>query len=234
MPKKRKTNKQSAKPRILILCEGEKTEPCYFKRLRADRRYNALSSVEVVVFDEPANTARELVQSAIKHKKGAEREKDPYAEIWVAVDKDGYTKHPEAFDQAVANNIFMAFSSVCFEYWFLLHFTAARKALAKCDDLIEHLRKHYLAEYAKRGDYYETLRQDTKTAINHARQTRITCPDFQRGEKPYNINPFTNVDVLVERLIRFEELKDCNGKYMKLCIEPGMLLPVSLNPTRLH
>ena len=136
MPKKRQTNKRKIKDRILILCEGEKTEPNYFNGLKRDKfRSNRLSALRIEIYDYGSNTAKELVKQAKSLKDDAKREKNPYDKIWVVFDRDGYTKHPQALDQASANGIRVAFSSISFEFWFLLHFTYTTRQFEKADDV---------------------------------------------------------------------------------------------------
>ncbi len=228
MPRKRKTDTRWLKPRILILCEGEKTEPLYFKGLRADPGYSGLASVEIVVQDEEKNTARELVERAIELRTEANKERNPYAEVWVVVDRDGYTLHAQAFDQAAANTIFIAFSSICFEYWLVLHFKETTRAFAKCNDCIAYLKRNCLPGYEKRRDVYARLKDNIPQAIDRARRCRTTSPDVRNGVQPYQLNPFTNVDVLVRRLIHFDRLKDAQGRYRVLKMERGRPAPLGL------
>ena len=123
MPKKRLTNKRKPNKRILILCEGKETEPNYFKGLKQDTYHrNKLAALRIELYDSGKNTGKELVVEAKYLKKTANAEKNPYDAIWIVIDRDGYTKHPQTFDQANANKINIAFSSISFEFWFLLHF----------------------------------------------------------------------------------------------------------------
>jgi len=221
MPKPRKQNARKTNPRILILCEGKETEPNYFNGLKADKSYHFLSSVDVVVYDTNKNTAKELVKEAITLIKEAKREKNPIFETWVVVDRDGYTKHPHAFDQAAANDVCIAFSSISFEYWLLLHFEYTTKAFRDCDQLIKHLKdKRFLPGYGKSSDIYAAVKVNTDTAIEHARQLRKNCPDLSPSAKPFDIDPYTNVDILVSRLIHIDTLKDDKGNFRKIFCKP--------------
>ena len=143
MPKKRNANKRKLNKRILILCEGKQTEPDYFRGLKHDKmRRNRLAALRIEIFDTEKTTGKELISEAKRLKKIAERERNPYDEIWVVFDRDGYTKHPQTFDQAYSNKIEIAFSSISFEFWFLLHFEYSTKAFEKADSLISYLKKH--------------------------------------------------------------------------------------------
>ena len=187
--------------RILILCEGEKTEPTYFNSIKSDKmRSNRLSGVRIIIHHTKKNTARELVDEAISLKREAERDKNPYDAIWVAVDKDGYTKHPESFDRARARHINIAFSSVCFEYWILLHFEYTTAAFANCDAVINRLRNH-IADYEKNENYYDILRPNTETAITRSDQVKVHWETVGNGQI-WTLNPYTNVGDLVRVLIQ--------------------------------
>ena len=159
MPKKRNANKRKLNKRILILCEGKQTEPDYFRGLKHDKmRRNRLAALRIEIFDTEKTTGKELISEAKRLKKIAERERNPYNEIWVVFDRDGYTKHPQTLDQAYSNKIEIAFSSISFEFWFLLHFEYSTKAFEKADSLISYLKKH-LPDYSKCDDNYEIQRK---------------------------------------------------------------------------
>ncbi|MGE4539287.1 MAG: RloB family protein [Desulfovibrio sp.] len=216
MPKPRVQTKRKPKPRILILCEGEKTEPLYFKALKGDPAYKNLSSIDIIVSDTKPNTAKELVNLAIKLKKEASKQDNPLFEIWVIIDKDGYTKHAEAFDLALKNTINIAFSSICFEYWILLHFLYTTKQFANCDEVINFLSKNGVPNYKKNLNIYDLIKTKKCSAIAHAKKLRGALPDLHTGTLPYKLNPYTNIDALVCRLIHFGELRDRHNNYIKI------------------
>jgi hypothetical protein len=209
MPKKRQKNKRLPNKRILILCEGGKTEPNYFNGLKRDKsRSNRLSALRIEVYDSKKNTGKELVAEAKYLKKDAIREKNPYDDIWVVIDKDGYTKHPQAFDQARANAINISFSSISFEFWFLLHHTYTTKSFEKADELIKFLKKkQYMENYEKNDDNYSKLKDKIEKAIINAKKIRKFwkidgdhIENIQR-QKIYELNPYTDVDILVAKLL---------------------------------
>lgn len=204
MPRKRIINKKEPKNRILILCEGEKTEPTYFKGLKSDLHFrNKLSALRIVVYPSSYNTGKELIEDAEQLKKKAEKEQNTYDAVWVVLDKDGYTKHPETFTKAEATGINIAFSSISFEFWFLLHFEYTTKAFYKSDELIRYIKqKKYIPNYHKSDDNYPFLREFTLTAINNAKKLRENIQfEFDHGKKIYELNPYTDVDVLVDMLL---------------------------------
>lgn len=98
------------KPTILIVCEGENTEPSYFKQFRLTSAtiksigegYNTISLV---------NRAREL------------SENNKYDQVWCVFDKDDFDNidFNNAIVMAEANQFGVAYSNQSFEYWIILH-----------------------------------------------------------------------------------------------------------------
>jgi len=194
------TQTRSVKKRFLILCEGGKTEPGYFNAIRNDKMHsNALSALRIVVHDTKYNTAKELVAEAIGKIKEAKKEKNPFDEVWIVVDRDGYTKHPESFDRARANGIHIAFSSTCFEFWTLLHFEYTSRSFNNCDDVIRRLKQH-LPDYEKSVDYYPVLKRYTEQAIQRSEQIVAHWSEVGDG-RIWTYNPYSDVGFLVKRLL---------------------------------
>src|SRR5580698_4592251 len=103
MRPRREDKNRSVNERILILCEGGKTEPNYFNGIKRDKAIsNRLAALRIHVHHTKKNTAKELIAEAVELIKEAKEEKNPYNSSWIIVDRDGYTKHPEAFDRARA------------------------------------------------------------------------------------------------------------------------------------
>lgn len=99
------------KPTILIVCEGENTEPSYFSQFR-------LSTATIKPIGEGYNTIS-LVNRAAELAK----EKD-YEQVWCVFDKDDFdvTDFNNAIVTAEAQKFGVAYSNQAFEYWIILHF----------------------------------------------------------------------------------------------------------------
>jgi len=204
--KARKLDKRKVKERILIICEGEKTEPIYFNGIKNEKRVNNhLAALKIELHDSKINTGKQLVELAKELKKAAQKELNPYDEVWVVFDKDGYTKHPETFNQAKDNGIKVAFSSVSFEYWFLLHLVQTTKQFKKADDLIKELKTRGYHNYDKNLDHYEFLKLFTDKAINNAQWLREQLESTNdKDYKCYECDAYTDVDILVEYLLNLK------------------------------
>lgn len=192
MPKKRKKNTQKLNALISILCEGEKTEVLYFRALIKDQLG---SFAQVKVVDTTPNTHLELVTEACKYKKNAATTRD---QVWVVVDKDGYTKHAEAFDKAESNDIRIAFSSIAFEFWFLLHYEYTTRFYVKSEAIISDLKhKHKLCYSKNDRTIYEKIKHLMANAKNNANKLRKSQEADYPGTPLWKLDAFTNVDELI-------------------------------------
>lgn len=107
----RKRPSKLEKPTILIVCEGQNTEPSYFRQFK-------LSSATIKSIGEGFNTVS-LVYRTIE----LSMEKK-YEQVWCVFDKDDFadTDFNNAISIAEAHNFGVAYSNQAFEYWIILHF----------------------------------------------------------------------------------------------------------------
>ena len=180
--------------RILIVCEGEKTEPNYFRALR---RKLQLHLVEVEI-KEKAGPPISLVTTAEKivnsHKTG-----DKFDEVWCVLDREGKHLNPtftEALQQAQRLTYKLAVSNPAFEFWYVLHFETTTRIFANGEEVKTYLRKH-IPEYEEKMAVWSLLEEKTATAIENSKQLLKTHP-CKEDDFP---NPSTYVHVLVEELI---------------------------------
>lgn len=196
--RKRKTNTS-----IFIACEGSKTEPIYFEAINEDIEDEG----DIVVTIYPDQNVENPKTDAIGLVEEAQSRMDDFDEVWVVIDKDGYTQHKEAFELAATpidgKIVNIAFSSISFEHWILLHFEKNSNAFTKSADVIQYLiDNNFFTAYQKNINIYSSLKNKTETAIENAawlrRQQESTLT--VNGNLIFNINPITNVDKLVKRL----------------------------------
>ncbi|MFG3380630.1 MULTISPECIES: RloB family protein [unclassified Streptomyces] len=185
--------------RVLIYCEGERTEDQYFRGLKTDLR-----GVPVQVELGPAHgVPTQLVRSAIKHKERAGTSRadrsTPYDEVWCVMDVEAPAAHPDlesALGTAHRNGIRVALSNPCFELWVLLHFRDVRghRTSLEAQRLLEGLDACGYRADRKHIDY-PALRSAHDRACARARSLR-------EGAGPaHRTNPWTDVDVLVDGLL---------------------------------
>jgi hypothetical protein len=180
--------------RFLIVCEGEKTEPNYFREFPDNPEvYDRID-----IYGTGYNTIS-LVNEAIRLKEEARNRKKPYIEVWCVFDKDDFSD--EQFKKAIMlaeqNQIKCAYSIEAFELWYLLHFHFYDAALSRKQykkKLTELLKKNY-----RKNDeaMYKILQNRQYSAICNAQKLYIIQYKRPLAEQ----NPITTIFRLVERLI---------------------------------
>ena len=184
--RQRKANSKKPKQKVLIVCEGARTEPSYFKSFRV------LQDCEIV--GAGSNTIS-VIEHALK-----KMEKEKYREVWCVFDRDSFPKSrvKTALQMAAQNKIKTAFSNESFELWYVLHFeyldTQITRA-AYCKKLTNLLHQKYEKNDAS---MYRLLLDKQRTAIANAKKLegRMLPP----GTCNVDSYPYTTVYKLVERL----------------------------------
>ena len=199
---KRKVATRRVHLNYLIVCEGEQTEPNYFKAL-VDGRNSRVLSVDVLGMGE--STCR-LVRTAME-----ERDKSPieYDRVWAVFDKDDFIDFNEAIDLAHSNNINAAWSNESFELWYYLHFQYLDTPITRAQ-YIEALNR----EIRKFESEYSYAKNDKATfailcqygnldmAIRHAQRLE----SFYHDTNYANHKPCTKVHHLVMELLNPEKV----------------------------
>ena len=183
---------------FLIVCEGEKTEPNYFKKFKG-KFGNVIFEIDCE--GKGYNTLR-VVEEAIKI-----RDKNlKYNRVWAVFDKDSFPENDfnSAIQKARANNIGCAWSNEAFELWYLLHFQYRNTSMSREDykKAIENEINKQTSGfiYTKNStEMYEILLKygNQMQAIKNAEKL-----SQQYGNQNFaNHNPRTQVYELVRQLI---------------------------------
>jgi len=180
--------------RLLIVCEGEKTEPNYFRKF--PEKPEVFDSIDI--HGTGYNTVS-LVNEAIRLKNEAEKRKEPYIEVWCVFDKDDFPieQFKNAIILARKNQIKCAYSNEAFEIWYMLHFNFYDSALSRKqyeEKLTELLGKKY---NKNDEEMYSLLQKHQKIAIKNAGKLYTLQHERPLSEQ----NPITTVHWLVERLL---------------------------------
>lgn len=247
---------------ILIVCEGEGTEPDYFKEIRD---ILLLNEVNVAIEIKP-RPKEKFKKEKFKLRKGAVKreirkpeivlpiseiedkyiaqptryvreaqiglEDNTYDEVWAIFDKDGHPKHKEAFELADVNvggkKVNIAFNSIAFEYWILLHFESNSIAFVKsmCREVKEPLNcgsnnhqndcqgancvcgrivtQNFLDyEAGKKSFNFKKFHPNVNSAIERAILLRKS---YIGNTNPiYKLNPYTDTDRLVYKLLHLDK-----------------------------
>lgn len=201
--KRRKAKRRKSKKRILILCEG-KTEKNYFLAIKQDPEYKqALSAVSPEVVAAGSPTQMEVVNEAIKRKAKEKKSGNPYGEVWVVFDHDNHKLRRDAYDKGLKSGFRIAFSSICFEQWYLLHFKKSGKSYSTPDDLIRALKKEYLNYVKAKQNDFANLKGNLEIAFENVLWLRKQS--VMEEKHITDLNPWTDVDVLVRELIEIEK-----------------------------
>ena len=131
---------------ILIVTEGEKTEPLYFQELINDYKLNSAN----IVVDGTSNSSP---TSVLKHAKKLEKKaKDkglPHDKVFCVFDKDSHACYEQTLNRINSMRGFYCIKSVpCFEYWFILHYVYSTASIINTgnnscgDNAIKTLKKH--------------------------------------------------------------------------------------------
>lgn len=183
-------------PLILVVCEGEVTEPRYIDAFRLEHGANTVR----VHVESPGGDPRALVEKAIRLRneagRRAVRERDEnlaYDEVWCVFDVDEHARFAEARELAASGRVNVAVSNPCFELWLLLHF-ADRSAHVTTAQVSKLLRGH-LPGYQKHVRF-EDVRHGYENAVRRGQALD------QRHEKlgAEGGNPSTGVYHLTERI----------------------------------
>lgn len=184
---------------MLIVCEGEVTEPEYLRTFRAAQGAQTVRiRVEAPGGDPQALVRRAVVlrDEAAADALRAQDENFRFDEVWCVFDVDEHARLQEAVRVAAAEDIRLAVSNPCFELWLLLHF-ADHGSHAERKRIRDHLRKH-LPAYGKHVRF-EPLSGGYEAAVKRAAELdrRHEAAGTQGG------NPSTGVYRLTERIRQF-------------------------------
>jgi RloB-like protein len=184
-------------PRILIVCEGTRTEPGYFKELRHTER------IPIELEISPGGEPKTLVERAVELKNIAEKEPKSrrdenllYDDVWCVFDIDEHPAVPDAKQQARDNGIELAISNPCFELWIVLHFRDQRAHIDRA--VVQRDCAKYLPDYEKAVPFAK-LHPNYEGAVKRA----LDLDAWQQTRGGEGSNPSTGVHKLTEKIKSF-------------------------------
>jgi hypothetical protein len=201
----RPTPHLSPKPFILIVCEGQNTEPSYFRQFR-------LSSADIAPIGVGYNTVS-LVEKA-----EALSKKKHYDQIWCVFDKDAFSEanFNNAIQKAESLGFGVAYSNQAFEYWLLLHFDdhqGGKMDRKLYNERINRLIAPFRVTYDGNGsktvssDFFDLLDgKDAKTGkkrVDLAKQRAKRNLHQHGGHNPAQEESSTTVFRLVEEILKY-------------------------------
>ena len=183
--------KRESYDRVLIVCEGKRTECLYFLEL-ADHYRLSMANIVVVGSGSDPHT---VVRKAKRLRQQEKQQGEQYDTVYCVFDHDEHTTFDDASNDAKTNDLKLARSWPCFEFWLLLHFGYSRSPYTKaggrspCDNCIRDLRVH-LPGYEKAApgmfqgleDRLEDAKRRAKRAIADAKTTGERNPSTEAHE----------------------------------------------------
>ena len=200
---RREEAKKAPYDRVLIVCEGEKTEPNYLEEIRDAYRLNT-ANIDICGEEcgsDPLSVVNHAIEKYMKDK--------GYDRVYCVIDRDKHTNFNAAMDKLRSTTLgkdvkFKAAVSIpCFEFWLLLHFGytthqfCAPGNASNCDLVLRELRKKGRIPGYDKGaqNIYALTKAKLSDAIGYAKQLQKHNQDTDTN------NPSTNIHELIEYLI---------------------------------
>jgi hypothetical protein len=208
---KRRAAFRQERDRVLIVTEGSKTEPDYFRRLIEELR---LTTAKVVIVGDGGSAPISVVEDAIKWLS----QDDDFEQVYCVFDRDRHVSYDQALQtlnglagsKGFKAKVVLAIPSVpCFELWCLLHVSDSRKPYEAAATggspgqslLADLCKKDEFINYEKSGcdAFFETIKPLRETAIQRAESFLEAAKS--EGAREYFENPSTRVHLIVKGLL---------------------------------
>ncbi len=190
---------------FLIICEGQNTEPGYFKSIPVGN-----ADVETYGLGQSKTALVKYVLELLKADKNSNNR-----EVWVVFDmdikEDQHSQQKEDYNRAIdlakANSINVGYSNDSFELWFLLHYQYLDSQLNR-RQYFEKLSQYWQCNYEKEGKtdsfcrkIYNRLEDDERADQLKASERAEKLLNMQSSLPYSDQNPCTTVFKLIRELI---------------------------------
>jgi len=189
---------------FLIVSEGIRTEPIYFKYLSGLLPKNLVDTIEV---DGAGDNTINVVRKAMLLREDRSNNKNlpQYDEVWAVYDKDDFppTRYNEAIDLAAREGIQSGHSNQSFELWYILHYEFLQSALHRTD-YIRKMKGHLGFKYTKNTPKVVEKIMET----GNVQQAIIWAKELEKlhdGKTAADSCPHTKVYILVEKILAYIE-----------------------------
>jgi hypothetical protein len=191
-----KVTTRLARVRVLIVCEGEKTEPGYFE----------LFKIHPMVRDISVKGTGMNTSSLVKRTEQYEADEGPFDEIWCVFDRDSFA--PDDYDNAINKikskaNWHVAYSNEAFELWFVLHFEFLNTRIGRAQ-YIDKLTDRLGLKYEKNNPAIYRLIQEMGDEEQAMKWADRLLAEHDATISPSNQCPSTTVHHLVRKLREWE------------------------------
>lgn len=201
---RRRPSYRHLRDRILIVCEGVKTEPQYFEYLRKEL---CLGSLVVVAGKECGSTPTDVLNHCLK--RIYSDKENQFNQAWCIIDVEAPTPH-SSLDQVYQKirdfkpkkgyhtELILALSNPCFEYWYILHFKKTSRSFQSSDEVKKELKKYYPSYSESDKKIFSIIYPKTSTAIQNVNAVIAECHYDVKDLR--QCNPSTLVHKVVEYL----------------------------------
>lgn len=197
----------SERTTILLVGEGQATEPNYFAALakldEVRRRFT------IHVRPGPGHNPEAVLETAIKFRDRASSRGEEYDEVWCVLDTESGEEKRKSLDKAVVEasrtGIGICLSNPAFEVWFLSHFERTTRSFLHCDAVLEHLNRHWREAFSRdyeKGDtkHFFRLQSRMPNGLSNAEWVR-EASNHKDTPNTADCNSSTEVYRLVKRFL---------------------------------
>ena len=195
----RKPGRRPAGKRYLIVCEGAKSEPHYFKEIRHELRLQT-ATIDVCGKEcgsDPVSVFKYAAKLCDDEKHSA------YDSVFCVIDTDDHANLSQALEliDARGKPFQAVVSSPCFEYWLLLHHSFHRSSFRatgtkSIGEVVESaLRKHDGMYQKGKPGLWSRYKDKLEVALSNSKAIHKT------SRASGNKNPSTDIHFLVEALV---------------------------------
>lgn len=204
----RKKATRNERKRVLIICEGEKTEPLYFRELIS---FFCLSTADIKICGKECGSDP---LSVVKYGEYCFNNDNDFDFISFVFDRDAHKTYDKALDKI--NNmkrknkfrktsINAITSNPCFELWFLMHFAfssrpySVKGCKSSADCLIDDLKKYEIFKNYSKSicNYFGEIIDKIEIAMKNSERLLL---EGREEENKHHLNPSTFVHELVKIL----------------------------------
>lgn len=198
--------------RLLIVCEGKKTEPQYLQEIRAAYRLSTTNvQVQPSGFGSDPMSVVHFAEHLFRNGDLARNvpalafdrlcivfDRDEHASYHAALARIESLQHSLRNDDGDRPAVDAVVSVPCFEVWLLMHFEDVATPLHR-DEAIERLRQHIDGYEKASGGHWQSTKDSLEQAMTRAKQLAALTTAADGAE------PFTSMHLLVHRLVHLRD-----------------------------
>ena len=193
---------------IIVVTEGEKTEPQY---LQMFKRIHVQPHVRRSVFDlkviSGVGVPKTVVDRAIQEREDLQGPLSREDSVWAMFDRDEHPGFKKAKDKARRKRVCLAVSNPCFEIWGIYHYEDCQGPvnINQCQKKLEELCSIYNRRSGKNFANEDIIRNKCRDAIKRAENSLNSRKKEGNPERGLS----TSVHYLIETiLLKVEKLRE--------------------------